>query len=143
MTPPELRDLLADACVLWGVAARVAAAEGGVALTAPDGTPIRVRAAAAADRPIRWWLDRPGQRRPCTSVTGLLRALRNALGAGEVAAPRLRVAAEPRGEVAAGPGGEVAAEPRGQVAAGPRGETLAGPRGEIPAAPRGQVAPPA
>ncbi|WP_149538780.1 hypothetical protein [Siccirubricoccus phaeus] len=92
MTPPELRDLLADALALWQVPARVRVAAGGVALAAPDGTPLTVRAAAAEDRPIRWWLERPGQRRPCTSVLGLLRGLRNAVGAGEGEARRARVA---------------------------------------------------
>ena len=92
MTPPELRDLLAVALAVWGVAGRVSVAEAGAALAAPDGTPLRVVAAAAGERPIRWWLERPGQRRPCTSVTGLLRALRNATGAGAQEARRLRVA---------------------------------------------------
>jgi hypothetical protein len=98
MTPPELRALLADSLELWGVVATARVAGNGVAVAAPDGTPIAVRPAAAEDRPIRWWLERPGQRRPCTSVTGLLRALRNAVGAGEDGAiRRLRVAAAPDG----------------------------------------------
>ncbi|SDB46343.1 hypothetical protein [Belnapia rosea] len=93
MTPPELRDLVADALALWevpeGPSRRVTVIEGGVAL---EGFGLRVRPAAAADMPIRWWIERPGQRRPCTSVTGLLRGLRNAVGAGEGEARRLRVA---------------------------------------------------
>ena len=97
MTPPELRALVSDALALWGVAAAVSVAEDGVALAAPDGTPLRVRAAGPGERPVRWWLERPGQRRPCTSVLGLLRGLRNAVGAGEAEAPRLRVAAVPPG----------------------------------------------
>ena len=92
MTPPELRDLLADALALWEVPGRVSLAGGGAALVAPDGTRLRVYAAEAADRPVRWWLERPGQKRPCTSVVGLLRTLRNAVGAGEGEARRLRVA---------------------------------------------------
>ena len=92
MTPPELRDLVADCLALWGVAGRVAVAEDGVALTAPDGTPLRIHPAAPAERPLRWWLERPGQRRPCTSVLGLLRGLRNGVGAGEGEASRLRLA---------------------------------------------------
>jgi hypothetical protein len=89
VTPPELRDLLADALALWAVPGRLRVAEGGVAL---EGMALRVYAADAADRPVRWWLERPGQKRPCTSVLGLLRALRNAVGAGEGEARRLRVA---------------------------------------------------
>ena len=77
MTPPELRDLLADALALWEVPGRVAIAEGGVTLRAPDGTPLRVVMAEPADRPIRWWVEKPGQRRPCTSVIGLLRTIVN------------------------------------------------------------------
>ena len=93
MTPPELRALVSDSLALWGVAAAVSIAEDGVALLAPDGTPLRVRPAGLEERPLRWWLERPGQRRPCTSVLGLLRGLRNAVGAGEAAdARRLRVA---------------------------------------------------
>jgi hypothetical protein len=92
MTPPELRDLLADALALWEVAARPKVAGAGVTLTAPDGSVLLVKPAAAADLPVRWWLERPGQCRPCTSVLGLLRTLRNAVGAGEGEARRLRVA---------------------------------------------------
>ena len=98
MTPPELRALVSDTLALWGVAAvAVSVADDGVGLTAPDGTPLRIRSAPAGERPVRWWLERPGQKRPCTSVLGLLRGLRNAVGAGEAEAPRLRVAATPPG----------------------------------------------
>lgn len=93
MTPPELRDLLADALALWEVPGRATVADAGVALRMPDGTALRVTAAEPADRPIRWWVEKPGQRRPCTSVVGLLRTLRNAVGAGAGEARRLRVAA--------------------------------------------------
>ena len=98
MTPPELRALVSDGLALWGVPAAVAVVEDGVALVAPDGTPLRVRPASPEERPLRWWLERPGQRRPCTSVLGLLRGLRNAVGAGDAAgARRLRVAVLPEG----------------------------------------------
>jgi hypothetical protein len=70
----------------------VAVAEDGVALTTPDGTPLRIRPADRSDLPVRWWLERPGQRRPCTSVLGLLRGLRNAVAAGNAEGLRLRVA---------------------------------------------------
>lgn len=71
---------------------RPVVADGAVRLAAPDGTPLLLRAAPAEDLPIRWWLERPGQRRPCTSVSGLLRALRNAMGAGEGVFSRAKVA---------------------------------------------------
>lgn len=92
MTPPELRDLLADALALWEIEARPRVAEGGVVLTSPDGAVLRVVAAAPGEHPVRWWLERPGQRRPCTSVLGLLRSLRNAVGAETGAVRRLAVA---------------------------------------------------
>jgi hypothetical protein len=87
-----LRDLLRDSLALWEVPARVEVTADGATLTAPDGTPLRVRPAARSEHPVRWWLDRGAQRRPCTSVLGLLRSLRNAVGAGEGEARRLRVA---------------------------------------------------
>ena len=100
MTPPELRALVSDSLALWGVAgAAVSVAEDGVALLAPDGSPIRIRPAFPEERPLRWWLERPGQNRPFTSILGLLRGLRNAVGAGESedALRRLRVAPPPPG----------------------------------------------
>ncbi len=84
MTPPELRALLADTLQLWGVEGRVVIEGEAVTIGA-----LRVSAAAPADLPIRWWLERPGQKRPCTSVLGLLRSLRNAFGGGET--QKLRV----------------------------------------------------
>jgi hypothetical protein len=84
MTPPELRALLADSLLLWGVEERVLIEDGAVRVG-----DMRVMPAAPEDLPIRWWLERPGQRRPCTSVLGLLRSLRNGFGGGE--AQRLRV----------------------------------------------------
>ncbi|RYI98498.1 MAG: hypothetical protein EON47_19450, partial [Acetobacteraceae bacterium] len=39
MSPPELRDLLADALALWEVPGRVAVAEGGVPSGARSATP--------------------------------------------------------------------------------------------------------
>jgi hypothetical protein len=91
VTPPELRDLLSDALALWevpgGTPSRVGIVEGGVELGE-----LRVVAAAAEELPIRWWIERAGHRRPCTSVSGLLRGVRNAVGAGEGEARWLRVA---------------------------------------------------
>ncbi len=92
MTPPELRALVADSLELWGVAARVSIDGNGIALPAPDGTPMRVLPASLEERPVRWWLDRRGRRRPCTSVLGLLRGLRNAVGGDSSDLRSLRVA---------------------------------------------------
>ena len=91
MTPPELRALVADSIAVWDVTgARVALDGTGVAVTATDGTVLRLLPAAPEDAPLRWWMERPGQRRPYTGVVGLLRGLRNALGAGEGLPSRLR-----------------------------------------------------
>lgn len=92
-SPPELRDLLADALALWEVEGRVRIEADGLRL----GPALRVTPALPAEHPVRWWVERPGmqgkgQRRPCTSVLGLLRTLRNALGAETGEARRLRVA---------------------------------------------------
>jgi hypothetical protein len=98
MTPPELRALLADTIAVWGIVDAQATLDGGgVVVSLPDGAALRVRAAAGAERPVRWWLERDGRRRPCLGTIGLLRALRNALGAGEGAPQRLRIAAADAG----------------------------------------------
>ena len=94
MTPSALRDLLADSLALWGVAGRVVVAETGVAVHAA-GAVLVIAPADASDGPIRWWLTRDGRRRPCPSVLGLLRSLRNALGAPGAAPGRARVSAAP------------------------------------------------
>jgi hypothetical protein len=91
MSPPELRDLLAGSLAVWGIAARTIVANEGVTVTTPTDA-IHITAASPEDLPIRWWLEKPGQRRPCTSILGLLRALRNAVGAGDGIFSRLRAA---------------------------------------------------
>lgn len=91
MSPPELRALLADSIAVWDVTgAKVALTDDAVTVTAGDGTLLRILPAAAEDAPLRWWLERPGQRRPHPGMTGLLRGLRNALGAGDGLPSRLR-----------------------------------------------------
>lgn len=94
MTPPALRDLLADSLALWGVAGTVRVAADGVAIEA-DVARLIVTPAEPGNGPIRWWVTRDGHRRPCPSVLGLLRTLRNALGVPGPAPVRLRVSAAP------------------------------------------------
>ena len=94
MTPPALRDLLADSLALWGVAGRVSVADGGVAVVTADMSLVVARADAGED-PIRWWVTRDGRRRPCPSVLGLLRTVRNALDVPGAAPARVRVSAAP------------------------------------------------
>jgi hypothetical protein len=95
VTPPELRDLLADSLALWGVAGRVRTRDEGVEVEVPGAPVLRVVPAAPGMRPIRWWVEREGagRRRPCGSVLGLLRTLRNALGVPGAAPGRLRMGA--------------------------------------------------
>lgn len=92
MTPPALRDLLADSLALWGVAGRVQIQHDGVAVVVGN-LRLVVAPAGAGDAPIRWWVMWDGRRRPCPSVLGLLRTLRNALGVPGAAPARLRVSA--------------------------------------------------
>jgi len=94
VTPPALRDLLADSLALWGVAGRVVVQAQGVAIQAGD-VALLVTRAESGDDPIRWWVTRDGRRRPCPSVLGLLRTLRNAFGVAGAAPVRLRVSAAP------------------------------------------------
>jgi hypothetical protein len=92
MTQPELRALVQDSVAVWEVrGARVSVQGDGVAVTTADGTVLRLRPAGPEDRPLRWWLERPGQRRPYPGMVGLLRGLRNALGAGDGLPSRLRL----------------------------------------------------
>jgi len=80
-TDAELRNLLADALALWGVAARVAAGPQGLLVT--RGAAVFTVARGAA--PARWMLQTPARaaagRRPraVPSVVALLTALRAAL----------------------------------------------------------------
>lgn len=94
MTPPALRDLLADSLALWGVAGRVSVTGEGVAIAVGD-VRLVIAPAGASDAPIRWWVTQVGRRRPCPSVLGLLRTVRNALGVPGAAPARLRVSAAP------------------------------------------------
>lgn len=94
MTPPALRDLLADSLAIWGVKGRVSVEGGGVALRA-GGVALHVAPAAPDAAPVRWWVTRDGRHRPCPSVLGLLRSVRNALGVPGAAPVRLRAAAAP------------------------------------------------
>lgn len=94
VTPPALRDLLADSLALWGVEGRVRVADEGVHVSVGE-VRLEIMPAVDADSPIRWWILRDGRRRPCPSMLGLLRSLRNALGVPGAAPARARVAAAP------------------------------------------------
>lgn len=103
------RALLADSLTVWHVRGTVKAGEPSevAVIQAEDGTVVRVERALDSERPVRWWvrwreLNAAAQgadasrSRPCTSAVGLLRTVREALGA--EGGPRLRIGPSP-GEI--------------------------------------------
>lgn len=87
MTDAELRALLADCLILWGVRGKAVAGPHGVAVETPSGV-FAVTRAEAALRPARWFYQTPARAaagrppRAVPSITGLLSALRNMVLAG-------------------------------------------------------------
>jgi hypothetical protein len=92
--PQGTRALLADSLAVWRVRGAVQAGEppAVAVIHAEDGTVVRVERASESERPVRWWVRWHGlnaaaqgagatRSRPCTSAVGLLRAVREALGA--------------------------------------------------------------
>ena len=106
MTPEasaRTRALLADSLMVWRVRGDVVLGEPPAAavIRAQDGTVVWVEPAPESERPVRWWVrwHAPGatgqasplaRSRPCNSAVGLLRAVREALGA--EGGRRLRIA---------------------------------------------------
>ena len=86
MTDAELRGLLLDCLILWGVDGRVEAAEEGLAVVVQDARFV-VNRAGPDLRPVRWFLQTPERAaagrspRAVPAIGALLAALRNALGA--------------------------------------------------------------
>lgn len=86
MTDAELRGLLIDCLMLWGIDGRVAAGETGIEVRTMDGLFV-VQHAPGDMHPVRWLLQTPPRRaadrppRAAPSIGALLSALRNALGA--------------------------------------------------------------
>jgi len=92
----RLGDLLHESLVLWDVAGTVAVTGASIVVSAAGGR-IVVRANEDGDGLIRWFVigegpGEDGRERPCTSVLGVLRAVRATLGR-EEPAPRLRIGA--------------------------------------------------
>jgi hypothetical protein len=92
--PQGTRALLADSLAVWHVCGTVQAGEPSevAVIHAEDGTVVRVERALDSERPVRWWVRwhefnaaahgaDASRSRPCTSAVGLLRAVREALGA--------------------------------------------------------------
>jgi hypothetical protein len=91
MTNAELRALVADTLLVWGGDARAAWDGDALRVTAADGR----AAALTRGGPGRWMLAVEGGRtRPSASITGLLEALRRAVGPRDPE-PALRVTAPP------------------------------------------------
>jgi hypothetical protein len=86
VTDPELRSLLIDCLVLWGVDGRITVGAEGMRIVAGSGLYV-VQRAPEDMRPVRWLLQTPERRaanrppRAAPSIVALLSALRNALGA--------------------------------------------------------------
>ena len=86
MTDAELRGLLLDCLILWGVDGRVEAAEEGLAVVVQDAR-FLVNRAGPDLRPVRWFLQTPERAaagrspRAVPAIGALLAALRSALGA--------------------------------------------------------------
>jgi len=90
----RLREFLADSLAMWGVAGYVEAGEAPVVAcitTAATGVRIAVERVTDTQSPFRWFVRvlpadaSPGSAatrhpRPCTSIVGVLNALRAALG---------------------------------------------------------------
>ena len=96
LTDAELRGLLLDCAVLWGVEARITAGADGIEIAAKPGT-FLVQRAPTDMRPVRWLLQSPERAaanrppRALPSIVALLSALRNTLGADST--NRLRIGA--------------------------------------------------
>lgn len=91
----RLCDLLHESLVLWEVEGTVAVTGANLVVRAA-GLRVAVRTNGDGDGLIRWFViegaGEDGRERPCTSVLGVLRAVRAAL-VGEEPAPRLRIGA--------------------------------------------------
>jgi len=87
--------LIEESLGLWHVDGRVLAGDASVlaSVLTPDGERLSIAAAHADENPVRWWLQWHAlaaavgtpteviRRKPCASTLGLLRTLRESLGA--------------------------------------------------------------
>ena len=98
MTETELRGLITDSLLLWGVWGRCVWTDDGLLVSTGLGRRILVRRANEPERPARWIMQvqtgkggAAGPVRPAGSIVGLLGALRKALGGAEAKGPALRI----------------------------------------------------
>jgi hypothetical protein len=84
MTDAQLRVLLLDCLVLWGVKGKVRAGDAGLDIETPGGV-FTVAGADPALRPLRWFYQTPERAaagrppRAAPSIVALLSGLRNAM----------------------------------------------------------------
>ena len=98
MTEAELRGLITDSLLLWGVWGRCVWTDDGLLASTALGRRVLVRRASEPERPARWILQvqagkggAAGPERPAGSIVGLLGALRKALGGVEAKGSALRI----------------------------------------------------
>jgi G3E family GTPase len=98
VTETELRGLITDSLLLWGVWGRCAWTNDGLLVHTVFGRRVLVRRASEAERPARWIMQVQGEKggaagpdRPAGSIVGLLGALRKALGVAQAGGRALRI----------------------------------------------------
>ncbi len=82
IAPAPIHSLLVASLAVWKVRGSVAARDGGaVIIRAEGGVTVGVEPVPASERPVRWLVRcEPGSPGHCTSIVGVLSAVREALG---------------------------------------------------------------
>jgi G3E family GTPase len=98
VTETELRGLITDSLLLWGVWGRCVWTNDGLLVSTVLGRRVLVRRAHEPERPARWIMQVQAEKgsaacpeRPAGSIVGLLGALRKALGGVQAPGPALRI----------------------------------------------------
>lgn len=98
MIETDLRGLITDSLLLWGVWGRCVCTDDGLLVSTALGPRVLVRRASEMERPARWIMQffaekggAAGPNRPAGSIVGLLGALRKTLGAGRAGGRALRI----------------------------------------------------
>ena len=98
MTETELRSLITDSLLLWGLWGRCVWTNDGLLVSTMLGRRVLVRRASEMERPARWIMQVLAEKggaacpnRPAGSIVGLLGALRKVLGAAQAGGRALRV----------------------------------------------------
>jgi G3E family GTPase len=98
VTETELRSLITDSLLLWGVWGRCVCTNDGLLVSTMWGRRVLIRRASEVERPARWIMHVLAENggpacpnRPAGSIVGLLGALRKVLGAAHAGRRALRV----------------------------------------------------